>query len=96
VAFGCCRLTWRYGYMAGFGRIGMVPAWMNVRIRNLEDTVMLRWALFFLILALIAALFGFTGIAGAAAGIAKILFFVFLVLLVISAIAGALRGRPPV
>ncbi len=36
---------------------------------------MLRWALIFLIIALVAALFGFTGIAAAAAGIAKFLFF---------------------
>ena len=57
---------------------------------------MLRWALVFLILALISAALGFGGIAGAAAGIAEILFYVFLVLLVISALFGALRGRPPV
>jgi uncharacterized membrane protein YtjA (UPF0391 family) len=57
---------------------------------------MLTWALTFFVLALIAALFGFTDIAGAAVGIAKILFFVFLVLLVVSALAGALRGRPPI
>src|SRR5262245_18582923 len=43
-------------------------------------TVMLSWALTFLVIALIAALFGFTGIAGAASQIAQILFFVFLVL----------------
>ncbi|HKK03752.1 MAG TPA: DUF1328 domain-containing protein, partial [Gammaproteobacteria bacterium] len=30
------------------------------------------------------------------AGIAKILFFIFLVLLVVSAVAHAMRGRPPV
>jgi len=40
---------------------------------------MLRWALIFLIIALVAALFGFTGIAAAAAEIAKFLFFLFLV-----------------
>jgi Small integral membrane protein len=40
---------------------------------------MLRWALIFLIVALVAALFGFTGIAIAAAGIAKFLLFLFLV-----------------
>ena len=37
---------------------------------------MLRWALIFLIIALVAALFRFTGIAAAAAGIAKFLFSV--------------------
>ena len=46
-------------------------------------TVMLRWALIFLVISLIAALFGFTGIAAAAAGIAKILFFIFIVITVI-------------
>ena len=40
---------------------------------------MLRWALIFFIVAIIAAVFGFGGIAGAAAGIAEILFWGFLV-----------------
>ncbi len=54
---------------------------------------MLRWALGFFILALIAALFGFGGVASAAAGIAKILFFVFLILFAIALITGMVR-RP--
>lgn len=37
---------------------------------------MLGWALFFFIIAIIAAALGFGGIAGAAVGIAKILFSV--------------------
>jgi uncharacterized membrane protein YtjA (UPF0391 family) len=45
--------------------------------------IMLRWALVFLVISLIAALFGFTGIAAAAAGIAKVLFFIFIVITVI-------------
>lgn len=56
---------------------------------------MLRWALGFFILALVAALFGFGGIAAASAGIAKILFFVFLVLFVIALLTGMVR-RPTV
>ena len=36
---------------------------------------MLRWAVIFLVIALVAALFGFTGIASAAAGIARISVF---------------------
>lgn len=54
---------------------------------------MLRWALLFLIIALIAAAFGFGGIYAAATGIAKILFFVFLVLFILSLIVGGVR-RP--
>ncbi|MFP4376003.1 MAG: DUF1328 domain-containing protein [Spirochaetales bacterium] len=53
---------------------------------------MLRWALIFLVIALVAALFGFGGIVSAAAGIAQILFFIFLVLLLISVIMGFVRG----
>jgi uncharacterized membrane protein YtjA (UPF0391 family) len=52
---------------------------------------MLRYALGFFIVALIAAVFGFTGIAVAAAGIAKLLFFVFVILFFLSLLAGLLR-----
>lgn len=52
---------------------------------------MLRYALGFFIVALIAAVFGFTGIAVAAAGIAKLLFFVFVILFILSLVAGPLR-----
>ena len=55
--------------------------------------VMLGWAVFFLVIALVAAVFGFGGIAGTAVGIAKLLFFVFLAIFVISLIMGLARGR---
>jgi uncharacterized membrane protein YtjA (UPF0391 family) len=41
---------------------------------------MLKWALIFLVISLIAGALGFTGIARGAATIAKILFGLFLVL----------------
>jgi uncharacterized membrane protein YtjA (UPF0391 family) len=53
---------------------------------------MLRLALFFLIVSIIAALFGFTGISMAAAGIAKILFFIFIAIFVVLLIAGLMAG----
>jgi len=37
---------------------------------------MIKWAIIFAVIGLIAGVLGFTGIAGAAIGIAKILFFV--------------------
>jgi uncharacterized membrane protein YtjA (UPF0391 family) len=52
---------------------------------------MLRWALGFFVVALLAAVLGFSGIAVAAAGIAKILFFIFLVLFLVSLISHLLR-----
>jgi len=49
---------------------------------------MIRWAITFAILALIAGVLGFGNLAGGFADIAKILLFVFLVLFVISLIMG--------
>jgi uncharacterized membrane protein YtjA (UPF0391 family) len=61
--------------------------------RPFGNTDMLKWALFFFIISIIAAIFGFTGIAAAAAGIAKILFFIFLVICVIFLALGIMAGR---
>jgi uncharacterized membrane protein YtjA (UPF0391 family) len=54
---------------------------------------MLKWAVIFLIIALVAALFGFTDIAAASAGIAKILFGIFMVLFVGALIIGLVVGK---
>jgi uncharacterized membrane protein YtjA (UPF0391 family) len=54
---------------------------------------MLRFALLFLIISLVAAALGFWGVAGLASEIARILFFVFLVLFIVAFFLG--RGSPP-
>jgi len=54
---------------------------------------MLKWAIIFAVISLIAAALGFGGIAGAAAGIAKVLFFVFLAICVILIIAGVMAAK---
>ena len=54
---------------------------------------MLKWALIFLVVAIIAAAFGFTGIAAGAASIAKALFFIFVVLFVVMLLLGLFAGR---
>ena len=54
---------------------------------------MLRWALIFLVIGLIAGLLGFTGVAGASIAIAKTLFFIFMVIFVVLLIAGLTVGR---
>lgn len=54
---------------------------------------MLKWALIFFIVSIIAGLFGFTGISAAAGGIAKILFFIFVTIFVILLVLGLLAGR---
>jgi uncharacterized membrane protein YtjA (UPF0391 family) len=54
---------------------------------------MLRWALIFLVVALVAGLLGFWALEGLAMWIAKVLFIVFLIFFVISLVAGR-RGPP--
>ena len=49
---------------------------------------MLRLALVFFVLGLVAAILGFGGVAGASFAIAKFLFFVFLALCIIFVILG--------
>jgi uncharacterized membrane protein YtjA (UPF0391 family) len=53
---------------------------------------MLRLALFFLVISLIAGLFGFGGIAAASADIARLLFVFFLVVFVVLLVAGLFTG----
>lgn len=54
---------------------------------------MLKWALIFAIIAIVAGALGFGGIAGAAAGIAKLLFFVAVVGFLIFLAIGIFAGR---
>jgi uncharacterized membrane protein YtjA (UPF0391 family) len=49
---------------------------------------MIRWAIAFAILALVAGVLGFGGLAGDFASIAKILLYIFLALFVISLFIG--------
>ncbi|MDB6168814.1 MAG: hypothetical protein JWM88_1678 [Verrucomicrobia bacterium] len=53
---------------------------------------MLRHALIFLFVALIAGALGFWAVAGIAGMIAKVLFFIFLVLFVVALLGGRPRG----
>jgi len=49
---------------------------------------MLKWALIFFIVSIVAGLFGFTGIAAGAAMIAKFLFYVAVTLFVVFLVLG--------
>jgi uncharacterized membrane protein YtjA (UPF0391 family) len=54
---------------------------------------MLKWALIFFVISLIAGALGFSGISEATAGIAKILFFVFLAVCIIIVIVAFAIGQ---
>lgn len=68
-----------------------IPAPCEILNRKRKEVVMLRWALGFFVVALLAAVLGFSGIAVASAGIAKILFFIFLVLFLVSLVGHLTR-----
>lgn len=54
---------------------------------------MIKWALIFLVAALVLAALGFGGLAGAAVGIAKLLFFVALAIFLIMLLLGVTAYR---
>ena len=53
---------------------------------------MLKWAIIFFIVSLVAGFFGFTNIASGARGIAKVLFFIALAIFLVILIFGVLLG----
>jgi uncharacterized membrane protein YtjA (UPF0391 family) len=53
---------------------------------------MLKWAVVFLLIAIVAGIFGFTGVEQASASIAQILFGIFLVLFIGALVIGLAIG----
>jgi len=60
---------------------------------NRQDLIMLRWAIIFFVVALVAAALGFGGLAGMSMEIAKFVAVIALILFVVSLVMGGLRGR---
>ncbi|MEO5806958.1 DUF1328 domain-containing protein [Devosia sp.] len=54
---------------------------------------MLKWALIFFVVSLIAGGLGFTGLSAATGGIAKILFFIFIALAVLTVVIALAIGQ---
>ncbi|MBX3620649.1 MAG: DUF1328 domain-containing protein [Rhizobacter sp.] len=54
---------------------------------------MLKWAIIFFIISLIAGVFGFTGVASGARSISKVLFFIAIVIFLIVLVFGVFLGK---
>ena len=54
---------------------------------------MLKWALIFFVISLIAGGLGFSGVSAAAGGIARILFYIFIVIFLIFLVLGLMAGH---
>jgi uncharacterized membrane protein YtjA (UPF0391 family) len=70
----------------GYGR-------SNCQQAGTGGVVMLKWALIFFVVSLIAGFFGFTGVASGAKTIAKVLFFVAIVIFLIVLVFGVFLGK---
>lgn len=53
---------------------------------------MLKWAIIFFVISVIAGFFGFTGVASKTRGIAKVLFFLALAIFLVVLIFGVMLG----
>jgi uncharacterized membrane protein YtjA (UPF0391 family) len=54
---------------------------------------MLKWAIIFFLISVVAGWFGFTGVAGGARTISKVLFFIFIVIFIIVLVFGVMLGQ---
>jgi len=61
-----------------------------LRRNSLEErtVTLLRWALLFFVISIVAGILGFTGISAASADIARILFYIFIVIFLVLLILG--------
>jgi uncharacterized membrane protein YtjA (UPF0391 family) len=60
-----------------------------------KDATMFGWAIFFLLVALVAGALGFGGLASTSAGFATTIFYIAVILFVVSLIYSLLTGRRP-
>lgn len=54
---------------------------------------MLKWAIIFFLISVVAGFFGFSGVASGARTISKVLFFIFLVIFIIVLVFGVMLGK---
>jgi uncharacterized membrane protein YtjA (UPF0391 family) len=54
---------------------------------------MIKWAIIFFVISVIAGFFGFTGVATGARTIAKVLFFVALAIFLVILVFGVMLGK---
>lgn len=54
---------------------------------------MLKWAIIFFVISLIAGFFGFSGVASGARSVAKVLFFIAIVIFLIVLVFGVFLGK---
>jgi uncharacterized membrane protein YtjA (UPF0391 family) len=69
------------------------PAVADCRSRKAKLRSLLKWALIFFLISVIAAVFGFTGVSAASADVARILFYIFVVIFLALLVLGLMAAR---
>jgi uncharacterized membrane protein YtjA (UPF0391 family) len=69
-------------YKEEFGLCGGAQAWRKLTV------TLLKWALIFFVVSVIAGILGFTGVSAASADIARFLFYVFVVIFLVLLVLG--------
>ncbi len=62
------------------GRVALLPGYLQAGGAKQKGSVILKRALIFFLISLVAGALGFTGVSAAFGRIAKILFFIFIVI----------------
>jgi uncharacterized membrane protein YtjA (UPF0391 family) len=75
-------------YASDTSAASTAPKMSSQQNTTVEESKMLRYALIFFVIALVAAMFGFGGVAGMSADIGKTLLTLFVVLLVVGLLFG--------
>jgi uncharacterized membrane protein YtjA (UPF0391 family) len=67
---------------------------LSVAFREREPAMsLLKWALIFFLISVVAAIFGFTGISAATADVARILFYIFVIIFLVLLVVGLAIAR---
>ena len=64
----------------------------NLPEEKTKEQTVLKWALIFFVISLVAGFFGFTGVASGARSIAKVFFFIAIAIFLIILIFGVFLG----
>jgi uncharacterized membrane protein YtjA (UPF0391 family) len=65
----------------------------GISARKQKGRTVIKWAIMFLVISVIAGFFGFTGVASGARTIAKVLFFVAIIAFLIVLVFGVFLGK---
>jgi uncharacterized membrane protein YtjA (UPF0391 family) len=57
-------------------------------LRGLSTMSLLKWALIFFLISVVAGVFGFTGISVASADVARVLFYIFVIIFLVLLVLG--------